>query len=336
MIVVIIIRMATITTTRKKRDVIVSEDLVSEPHDIRERMIMDGLYDVVEYMGGHRSNAGKTAGYLKNPKWRCVRKRDGLETIVMYCETDAFCLLCDEAMSKIREHEVNLNDNKKVSWYISGNGYIQGRIGGQAMAIHQIVTGVYGNGKGTSKISIDHIDRDPLNNRMDNLRIADRKMQEQNSKGIAPGTKRERQSIARPLPEGIAQDMMRKYVIYYLNTYNKEKGLTREYFTVENPVLERTWESSKSKDVSIMDKLAAANKVAADLEKGIFPTKAEKPLPKYFRYGIRNGIPSIVFERRTADTRCALDYSIPADEHIGVSLGKMREKIIAKYGDVIA
>ena len=202
-----------------------------------------------------------------------------------------------------------------------------------SISIHQAITGVYGNGKGTSKISIDHIDRDPLNNRLDNLRIADRKMQEQNSKGIAPGTKRERQSIARPLPEGITQDMMRKYVIYYLNTYNKEKGLTREYFTVENPVLERTWESSKSKEVSIMDKLAAANKVAEDLERGILPTKAEKPLPKYFRYGIRNGIKSIVFERRTENGRYNMDYSIPEDEDIDVSLGKMREKIIVKYGD---
>ncbi len=320
-----------VTANRKKREVIVKEDTEFEPQDIRERVSV--LFDIISYMGGHRSNTGKSANYLKNPKWRCVRRADGLETIVMYCETDALCLLCDEALQKIRDNEIDMNENKKVSWYISGNGYIQGRVAGKALALHQVLTGVFGNGKGTSKVSIDHIDRDPLNNRLDNLRIADRKTQEQNSKGIAPGTKRERQSNARPLPEGITHDMLRKYVVYYLNTYNKEKGLTREYFTVEHhPLLERPWESSKSKEVSIMDKLAAANKVAEDLDNGILPTKPERTLPKYFRFGIRNGQTAITFERRTKECRYNTEYLVPEDEDFQESLKKIQENIATKYG----
>jgi len=30
----------------------------------------------------------------------------------------------------------------------------------------------YGNGRGTANISVDHVDRDKMNNTMDNLRLA--------------------------------------------------------------------------------------------------------------------------------------------------------------------
>ena len=96
----------------------------------------------------------------------------------------------------------------------------------------------YGNGKGTKNESVDHIDQDPLNNCFDNLRIATRSDQEQNSKGIKNGTKRERKQNAKELPEGITQDMMRKYVVYYKECYNREKDLHREFFKIEkHPLL---------------------------------------------------------------------------------------------------
>ena len=66
--------------------------------------------------------------------------------------------------------------------------------------------------------------------------------------------------------------MLRKYVVYYYNVYNKEKNLSREYFRVEkHPKLEKNWETTKSEKVSIMEKLQQANKIVDDLENDIYP-----------------------------------------------------------------
>jgi hypothetical protein len=121
--------------------------------------------------------------------------------------------------------------------------------------------GCYGNGKGTKNISVDHIDQNPLNNTYDNLRIATREEQEQNSKGIKAGTKRARKRDAKPLPDGIEQHMLKKCVVYYEDYADKEKKHLRQYFKIEkHPKLNKIWIGCKSNSVSIQYKLAEANK----------------------------------------------------------------------------
>ena len=111
-------------------------------------------------------------------------------------------------------------------------------------------------------ISVDHIDRDHLNNCFDNLRVATREEQQDNTKS-ADGERKARSSSAKPLPEGIMNDMMRKYVVYYKECYNKEKELYREFFKIEkNPKLDKPWIGSKSNKISILDKLKEVNDMA--------------------------------------------------------------------------
>ena len=221
-------------------------------------------YNVIEQICmGHRITMGRDANKLKNPVWKILNEK-GEESLIMYCETNTICVLCPESYKKIIDYETQQNEGKKLTFFKMQNGYI---CANNKLYIHQIITGCHGNGKGTKNTSVDHIDRNPLNNTMENLRIASRNEQEQNSKGIAEGTKRERKHNAKKLPEGITQDMMKKYVVYYHEWLNPEKTKSREYFKIEkHPKLEKLWIGTKSNKVSLLEKLEAVNKYVDELK----------------------------------------------------------------------
>lgn len=218
--------------------------------------IIASNYDVLEYKEGHYSEFGKDAYIMKNPIWKV--RENGKEVWLMYCEKDTICKLCPQSYAKIEEYEKNVTNGQKLTWYKCSNGYVQSHTSStHLMLIHQIITGCYGNGKGTRNISVDHIDRNPLNNTYDNLRIATRKEQEQNSKGIMEGTKRARKTSAKELPEGITQEMMPKYAYYASEYRDGDKTKFREYFRIEKHPNQQgaKWSSSKSTHISILDKL---------------------------------------------------------------------------------
>lgn len=290
-------------------------------------------YDVLEYIPGHYPT-NKHSNIMKNPVWRV--KIDGKEKIIMYCETDAFCILCPESYNKICVYERENCNGTKLTFHKGVNGYIMAH-GSQNvyLTIHQIIMNHYGNGKGTKNASIDHIDRNPLNNSLDNLRISGHEEQQANKIGSLPGTKRARQHNARDLPEGIEHSMLRKYVVYYKEVYNKTKNLSREYFRVEHSMLSTQWESSKSCEISIIDKLNEANKVAANLENGIMPEKKERELPKYFRYEETKTKKYLVFDRRRNGERCNMRVQLNENADIEAELKNIRQSLIEKYDDKI-
>ena len=79
--------------------------------------------------------------------------------------------------------------------------------------------------------------------------------------------KRARKNTAKPLPNGITQEMLKKYVVYYHEWLNPGRTRSREFFKVEkHPKMKKIWIGTKSNKISIMDKLKQANKVVEDLE----------------------------------------------------------------------
>ena len=218
-------------------------------------------YTIIEYIEGHTYKRGQDANIMKNPLWKI--EENGKEYLLMYCEKDTICKLCPVSYQKILDFEQK--NEKKITWYKHQNGYI---LCSDELYIHQIITGCYGNGKGTKQVSVDHIDRNPLNNTFENLRIATREEQEKNSKGIADGTKRARKTSAQKLPEEITHEMMKKYVYYCHEWRDKEKTKERDFFRVEkHPKLNKPWSTSKSTTLSIKDKLEQANKYVEELDK---------------------------------------------------------------------
>ena len=284
-------------------------------------------YHVIEYMDGHYMKLGQDANVMKNPLWRITE--NGKEYLLMYCEKDTLCKLCPESYHKILEFETNQNDGKKCSWYKHNNGYVLCSLN---IYIHQIVMNCFGNGKGTKNVSVDHIDRNPLNNSLENLRVATRVEQEMNSKGIAPDTKRERKQDAQKLPEGITQHMMKKYVCYYHDYADKEKTILREYFRIEkHPKLNTLWSSTKSSKVSILEKLSQANQVVDNLEQDIYPGKESSSLPKYVSMVVARGKPHLVFEKRTETKRLNVKMVLPNEYDLHEQLGLLNAKIGIKY-----
>jgi len=284
-------------------------------------------YNIIDYIPGHVKTIGQHAFKMKNPIWKI--KEDDKEYLLMYCETDTLCKLCPISYQKILEFEKDENNGEKLTFFKNGTNYVLSHFGTSGIHIHQIITGCYGNGRGTKNVSVDHIDQDPLNNTYENLRIATRKEQEQNSKGIKEGTKRARKKAAKPLPDGITEDMVKKYVYYSDEIYGTNNKL-RTYFCVCHPKLETT--SSKSEKVSILDKLAQANKIVDDLENDIYPTIAEKVLPTFVSDREYRGKPHLTFDRKTPDgQRQNLRMVLPEEYDLEEQLTILREKIKAKY-----
>jgi hypothetical protein len=285
-------------------------------------------YNVLDFKLGHFSETGTDAYVIKNPMWKIVE--NNREYWLMYCEKNTIIKLCQKSLDKIAEHENANNQENKITFFKLQSGYVMAN---NNLYIHQIITGCHGNGKGTLNVSVDHIDQDPLNNSWENLRIATRKEQEQNTKGIKDGTKRERKHNAQNLPNGITQDMIKKYVVYYKDYADKEKTQLREYFRVEkHPKLDKLWSTTKSCKVTIQEKLLQANKVVDNLENDIYPEK-DDTLPKYVSLIVSRGKPHLVFEKRMDEKRLNIKMVLPEEYDLKEQLEILNKKVNEKYGE---
>ena len=200
---------------------------------------------------GHFVTMGSNTGSLKNPHWLIQDANDD-EYYIMYCEKDGFTKFSKEDYSDI----INPEDHIYPTWSYHSTGYIASRSyrSTDTMTyLHQVICKKY-NEKKYSTLSVDHKNRNKLDNRKENLRFATQSEQNQNT------DKRNRKYNAKPLPDGLTQDAMPKYVLYYSEKYGPNKDKFREWLNVEKHPKQngKKWSTSKSMSVSILEKLEQA------------------------------------------------------------------------------
>jgi hypothetical protein len=142
---------------------------------------------------------------------------------------------------------------------------------------------------------------------------------------------------------------MKKYVVYYHEWLDKEHTKQREYFKVEkHPKLDgKQWIGSKSGKISILEKLAEANKVVENLENDIFPNNNSNNnnsctlsnLPTYITITKAGEKTYLVYDEKEKDNdglkqkRKNLKMVLPSNYDLQEQLMTFREKINAKYND---
>ena len=140
---------------------------------------------------------------------------------------------------------------KDYTWHYTSNAYVShscvddGKR--KSLYLHNLVMGrLEHTGKG-SKESIDHINRNGLDNRKENLRLITQTEQNLNQK-------RKERTIVLPADSGIKIEDIPKHIWYI-----KANGHHGDRFGIDLKTENIKWKSTSAKNVSLRDKLQSAN-----------------------------------------------------------------------------
>lgn len=282
------------------------------------------IYKVLNKIDGHINSKGKSAGIEKNSIYKTINIISKKKKYFMECNND-YTIISEESINKVKSF-----NNQQLTWYKLSNGYIGAHViienNDTILYLHQHLMDYYGNGLSKNTKTVDHINRDKLDNRLCNLRLATQSQQNQNT------DKRKRQSIAQDLPEEITQTMLPKFVSYYNECYNKEKNLYREYFRIEgHPKLDKDISSSKSNKVSIQDKLTEIKQYLENIEQNKECIKEKKELPVGIRLKEKDEESFFILDYRNDSNKYNLKMKLNKSKSYDENYDLFKKKIVNKY-----
>lgn len=276
-------------------------------------------------------NEGKHAGMNRNMYWKV--SENGSIYYIMHIYNDIYTKFSIEDLNKI----INFM-NTRPTWGFS-NDYVKTNISinneNKVIYLHQYIMNSHLENNSDMKKTVDHINRDKLDNRRENLRFASMTKQNLN-KG-----KQKRQKNASDLPDGIQQTDLPIHVIYNNRCYNKDKNSWREFFTIENhPKLDKVWATTKSNNVSIQDKLDQAKLKLKHLDGKISDKEYKKivepeyTLPKGLRLNIDKKYNKYKFEYDNRTPTLRLNYKmILTHNDLQFMIDKFIDLLNEKYKD---
>ena len=289
-------------------------------------------YQIIKFYDGIKKNKFE---YV-NPYWLVIDKNDEKEKefYLVHIKNNIFTKISKKSMDDISK---NWEQCVKIKWIINKQGYITGYIHKlkKCLSLHQVITNYYGNGNSKKSLSVDHINRDKLDNRKSNLRITDRTTQSKNTNGSIIGTKRNRKKNAQQLPKEITQEMMPKYIYYSTEIIKSTDGdYIREFFRIEKhpKLIKKCLSSSKSCKISILDKLKQIKQKLYELDNNIIDESYK--LPKYVSIKIKSDTKiCLIYDRKHNNKRYNMKKTINnyKESELEYNVNLLLEKINEKY-----
>lgn len=232
---------------------------------------------LIKAFKGHLITKGKLAGKIFNPYYLIKNNSNPNDEYYILevngdNNTKHFTKFSKSSLPKI----LNINYQDKTltpTWYYLSNGYVGTTFKTQFRYLHQHLMDFYGQKSALNtdnKInSVDHINRDTLDNRISNLRICNQTQQNINRNEIPRTTKK--------LPQDCLfnENDIPKYIQFKpTKTFTTSTGTAthNQHFVVEckltNPVKKKiSWKTTKSKDKTIYFKFIQAIKLRSKLIK---------------------------------------------------------------------
>jgi hypothetical protein len=272
---------------------------------------------------------GKFSGQYRNMYWKV--KSEEVTYYMMHISNSIYTKISKRDIKKI----INYNGVRPF-WYLHSNGYIGTTTypDKHQFYLHQYIMDVHTEDNTNYEKTVDHINCDKLDNRQSNLRFANMSEQNENRAKTA-----RRCDAKIELPEWLT--VLPKYVQYRQEIYNKETNSMRDFFIIMHPKADKMWESSKSMNISLLDKFKAT-KLQLQLFDGLISESEYKvesgenkiiDLPLGIRILEKNNKYTLIYDYRTSGNRYNIKRTI-STKSVQNELSELIKDINIKYKEL--